>query len=59
MVRNTESLLNILPGIEMVYSTEFTGIDDKVFNVNVRMYVPFYNSGYTDDVLTTKEFKKK
>lgn len=46
-------------GIEIVYSTEFTGLDDKVFNVNVRMYIPFYNSGYTDDVLTTKEFKKK
>lgn len=46
-------------GIEIVYSTEFTGIDDKVFNVNAKMYIPFYNSGYTDDVLTTKEFKKK
>lgn len=46
-------------GIEVVYSTEFTGIDDRVFDVNAKMYVPFYNSGYTDDVLTTKEFKKK
>ena len=45
--------------IEVVHSTEFTGLDDRVFDVNVRMYIPFYNKVYTDDVLTTKEFKKK
>ena len=45
--------------IEVVHSTEFTGLDDRVFDVKVRMYIPFYNRVYTDDVLTTKEFKKK
>ena len=43
----------------LVMALQYMKIDDKVFNVNAKMYIPFYNSGYTDDVLTTKEFKKK
>ena len=46
-------------GIEVVYSTEFTGLDDRIFDVNTKMHIPFYNSSYSDNILTTKEFKKK